>query len=201
MKKIVMLLFVSCLFCSVAQASMPAAAALERAVFSAKKTKAQTMIVRDQKNPRVLWFLGQTYTLYKSQPEDSHVENLYLPDGDLSADNAIMIRKMTGTTCAQEIGEIDEDEIMTLDSRNPQDQMVSGEVEEDDLVKYVAVRFIQVGPDVFSIMVSFPRTTQTDEEWQQLRQTIFQAVRHTPVSVMTQNLVESVCKFGSDCRD
>ena len=112
-----------------------------------------------------------------------------------------MIRKMTGTTCAQEIGEIDEDEIMTLDSRNPQDQMVSGEVEEDDLVKYVAVRFIQVGPDVFSIMVSFPRTTQTDEEWQQLRQTIFQAVRHTPVSVMTQNLVESVCKFGSDCRD
>ena len=199
MKKLGMFLLISCLFCTVAQAAAPEQATLERAIFNAKKAKTQT-IVRDKENPFVLWLLGNAYTLHKSKPQNSRIGNLYLPPGNyLSTDNAIFISKITDTTCAQEINEINDDEIMTFDSRNPQDQIISGETQEDDLVQYVVARFIQVGPDVFSLVVILPRTTQTDEEWHQFERAIFQAVRHTPTEVITQNFVETVCKFGSDC--
>ena len=81
MKKIVMLLFVSCLFCSVAQASMPAAAALERAVFSAKKTKAQTMIVRDQKIRVCFGFWAKPTRYIRANPRIPMLRTCICPTG------------------------------------------------------------------------------------------------------------------------
>ncbi len=202
MKKIMMLLVCSFLFSSAVQAAIPAAA-IERAVTNAssKRHAPQTALVRDADNPLVLSFLGQPYTLFKSQPDEADTEwkNIYLPPNDTSADNAILITKFKDTTCAEQIDGLNDDEVITFDSRNPNDQILSGETEDDGITKYVVARFIQVGKNVFSVFVTYPRSTQSDEEWSQLQRTIFSTVRKTPTSVITENFVESVCKFGSDC--
>ncbi len=202
-KKMLMLLCCSCFFGSVSLGN-PLNARVERAVAKASKTQPAS-IIRDAKDSLVLYLLGQTYTLITSEQIDSgDWGNVYLPEGsDISVfdkddpqTDVIVITKATDTTCEDEVGDLESSKAYTFDTRNPNDQIVSG----GDKTHYAVMRYVQVGEDVFELMVLVQRGPQSNEEWQLLQKNIFKATRNTAVNVLTDHFVEAACRFGSDCR-
>ena len=168
------------------------------AVFPAKKPGP---IVRDTKDPLRLPLLGRNYTLFQSQEDEDDSDawnNIYLPQGTTSLEEeGIVIQKITDTTCDDVMEDVDEEETMTLDTRNRNDQLVSGEADEQH---YVVVRFIQDGRNAFTFMGLFLHNAQTDAQWLQLQRNILSSIRSTPQKIITDNFVEATCKFGQDCR-
>lgn len=202
MKKIY-LLVVCCLFLvSAPLHALNAEADPKANIFPAKKVKP---LFRPTKDPLVILLLDRPYFLAQTTPNDDEDgwDNLYLPAGKSEKDNdAILISNVEKTTCNDVLEEStdDLDDLLSLDSRNPKDQMLSSLSEEDGDALYRVGRVVQQGDDVFYIVVMLPRSAVAEGDWEQLQKNIYAAVRNTPKSVLTDNFVQSVCKFGSDCR-
>lgn len=204
MKRLCTLLFCCCLLAAVPFVNAEPARSEKSNDFSAFKPGP---IVRSAKNPLVLTLMGRPYFLTQSEPDNSDSDvwqNFYLPKGSTyspdEAQEAILIQKTDDTTCEEQLKDIQTDKVLSLDTRLRDDQMASGEVTEDEETHYVVIRSLQEGTDVFTLMIVYPRTTQSDEQWQQVQRNIYSSVRKTAKGVIVQNFIESVCKFGSDCR-
>ncbi|MBR2082013.1 MAG: hypothetical protein IJ876_03260 [Elusimicrobiaceae bacterium] len=204
MKKLLILILCSCLLPAMAQANT-LNTRVERAVTKAsKKQQPAPVITRDPTDQLVLNLLGTPYTLILSEEDDGTWTNAYLPEGrsitDLDTDDpntdVILISKIPDTTCADEIGNLEDSKAYTYDTRNPNDQILSG----GNKSTYAVMRYIQSGDDVFYVVVMVKRNTQSDEDWQQLQKSVFKATRSTPAGVLTTDFVEAACRFGSDCR-
>ena len=187
MKKVY--LFMMCCFLFSAAPSIQAAPAR-------RNKPVAPAITRDVSDPLLLTLLNTRYELVKSnETKDKDMWlNLYKPQGTEEDDETtvyILITKTKNTTTKDLMESEDPDKFITFDSRNPNDMIFS---QMDDDERYLAARAVQVQEDVFMLIVSVP------EDSTEKPQTFFRAVRNTPLSVITENFVETACKFGSDCR-
>ena len=204
MKNLCVLLFCSCLLGAVPLANAAPSIAGKTGDFSTAKP---APITRDAKDPLVLNLMGRTYAMFTSREDEDNSDiwqNGYLPKGvNASLANprdAILITKNEETSCEEEMKDVDLDEILSMDTRLRDDKIISAEITKDGKTDYTVIRCLQAGADAFALQVIFPRTTQSDEQWQQIQRHIFSSVQKTPTNVILDNFVEAVCKFGSDCR-
>lgn len=199
MKKILLPVLLSCLFTTgtYLQAAAP------RHKPEAQAAPNPAVVTRSSQDPSTLRLFDKQYPLSTSEESDIAENmwvNIYPLDGEDESEEIIQIGKVPNTTC-QELLESqmeDPEDFLTLDQRNPQNILFS----QMDDETYVAGRLVQVGNDVFMLMmaVAQPQNTQQSQPAQAQRKQIFSAVRNTSANVIAEHFVQAVCKLGSDCR-
>ena len=199
MKKLLLLMLGICLLLP----GMTLSAATQQ-----KKPKpSREVIVRNPQDPAELTLLGKKYLLYVPEQTSELGEwfNFYVLNGEKGSQDQISIGKIPDKSIEDLIAGEPPDDYITFDTRNAQDVMISSI--EDDV--YVIKRLVQVGEDIFFLTVSVPEENVkvlTEEHGiyelgsLQFQKRLFQAVRNTPISVITEHFVEAVCRLGSDCQ-
>lgn len=154
----------------------------------------QTQITRDDKDFRILYFLGQTYKMYIGNPT---AVSYYSSQGD-----GIVISKQQAPIESvlyegQEALNKEKYTVKSQDGRNSADVIYSVYKKTAKGIKYKVVRLFPIGNNTTLQVVVGVTITQKDPL--PIMRRVMNGVRATPQQVLNAGFPKSFCEFGDDC--
>ena len=160
----------------------------------AKALAKEMQITRDEKDFRILYFLGKTYKMHLGY---TNIMNYFTDDGDGIAISKKETTLQEAVNHSMEAFEHEGYTVKSLDGRNPSDIIYSLYKQKGDVLRYEVVRLFPIGNNqVLQVSVG-KKITQKDPL--PLMRQVMQGVRATPQAVLNAGFPKSNCEFGDDC--